>query len=54
MSTDASTDDIINASQILHYDHEKACSSAYFDPTGTRLATTSYDDSVRSEFFALF
>jgi hypothetical protein len=36
--------------RILAYEHEYACSSAYFDATGTRLATTSYDDSIRGAF----
>ncbi|GAA5989135.1 hypothetical protein JCM10908_001175 [Rhodotorula pacifica] len=47
MSEDAKPDDIVMEAQIVSCEHEKACSSAYFDPTGTRLASTSYDDSIR-------
>ncbi|BGO89029.1 hypothetical protein NBRC10512v2_000976 [Rhodotorula toruloides] len=39
--------EVQDKARILAYEHEYACSSAYFDPTGTRLATTSYDDSIR-------
>lgn len=44
---DATRDEIVEKAQIVQHEHEKACSSAYFDPTGTRLASTSYDDSIR-------
>lgn len=48
MKQDSTIDEIIDKTQITHHYHAKACSSAYFDPTGTRLATTSYDDLIRS------
>ncbi|GAA5829602.1 hypothetical protein JCM11251_000216 [Rhodosporidiobolus azoricus] len=47
LPTDSDTQDVIDAALLQEYSHEKACSSAYFDPTGTRLASTSYDDAVR-------
>jgi hypothetical protein len=30
------------------YEHGKSCSAAYWDPTGRRILTTSYDDKLRS------
>lgn len=33
---------------LAYYGHNKACSSAYFDPTGRHILSTSYDDCVRS------
>ncbi|CAK9780454.1 unnamed protein product [Cutaneotrichosporon oleaginosum] len=29
------------------YEHGKSCSAAYWDPTGRRILTTSYDDKLR-------
>lgn len=46
---DATRDEIVEKAQLVQHEHEKACSSAYFDPTGTRLASTSYDDSIRGK-----
>lgn len=31
------------------FQHGKSCSSAYWDPTGRRILSTSYDDKLRSE-----
>lgn len=31
------------------YQHGKSCSAAYWDPTGRRILTTSYDDKLRSK-----
>lgn len=31
------------------YQHGKSCSSAYWDPWGRRILTTSYDDRLRGE-----
>ncbi|GAA6011581.1 hypothetical protein JCM11491_004695 [Sporobolomyces phaffii] len=39
--------DVAAAAMIVAYPHEKACSSSYFDPSGTRLLSTSYDDTLR-------
>ncbi|GAA5871648.1 hypothetical protein JCM8547_007108 [Rhodosporidiobolus lusitaniae] len=36
-----------NSPLLAYHSHEKAVSSAYFDPSGTRLASTSYDDAIR-------
>ncbi|GAA5970067.1 hypothetical protein JCM11641_000252 [Rhodosporidiobolus odoratus] len=44
---DADTDDLLEKACLAEFPHEKACTSAYFDATGTRLASTSYDDAVR-------
>jgi WD40 repeat protein len=34
--------------------HQKSVSSAYWDPSGSRIVSTSYDDTIRREpFFAL-
>ncbi|GAA6059395.1 hypothetical protein JCM10212_003627 [Sporobolomyces blumeae] len=38
---------IAEEAMIVAYPHGKACSSAYFDPSGTRLLSTSYDDALR-------
>lgn len=32
---------------VLQYEHQKACSSAYFDSSGTKMISTSYDDYCR-------
>ena len=32
---------------VARYGYEKACTSAYFDQTGTRILSTSYDDTIR-------
>ena len=37
----------IEASLLATHEHAKACSSAYFDPSGTRIVSTSYDDRIR-------
>lgn len=31
-------------------EHSNAVSSAYFDPSGTKILSTSYDDKLRGEF----
>lgn len=31
------------------FEHGKSCSAAYWDPSGRRILTTSYDDKLRSE-----
>lgn len=38
---------------VARYAYEKACTSAYFDATGTRILSTSYDDTIRGAFFSL-
>ena len=38
-------DGIMRASYV----HGKSCTSAYWDPWGRRILTTSYDDKLRSE-----
>ncbi|GAA5896765.1 hypothetical protein JCM5296_002996 [Sporobolomyces johnsonii] len=40
-------DDVVDKAMVVSYPHEKAVTSAYFDPSGTRLASTSYDDCIR-------
>ncbi|GAA5908422.1 hypothetical protein JCM6882_007932 [Rhodosporidiobolus microsporus] len=47
LPTDTPTDEILDKALLHEYAHEKACSAAYFDPTGTRVASTSYDDAIR-------
>lgn len=39
--------DLREKALVTGFETKYACSSAYFDPTGTRLATTSYDDMIR-------
>lgn len=34
---------------VATYEHTKACSSTYFDRSGTKILTTSYDDVLRGE-----
>jgi len=46
-------DVIMEQAMIVAYPHDKACSSAYFDPSGTRLLSTSYDDCLRGESLLL-
>lgn len=41
----------IQSCVLSTYTHGKACTSAYFDSTGTRIISTSYDDRVRGEGF---
>lgn len=41
---------VLETALLQEYAHEKAVSSAYFDWTGTRLASTSYDDAIRGAF----
>ena len=33
-----------------NFKHGKSCSSAYWDPWGRRILTTSYDDKLRGRF----
>lgn len=40
-------DSEIQSCVLAKYKHEKACTSAYFDSTGTKVVSTSYDDHVR-------
>lgn len=35
---------------VTKFEHVHACSSSYFDRTGTRILTTSYDDTLRGGF----
>ena len=37
----------IEKASIAVFDTHRACSSAYFDPSGRHLLTTSYDDAIR-------
>ncbi|GAA5983166.1 hypothetical protein JCM5350_007905 [Sporobolomyces pararoseus] len=39
--------EIAEQAQLVSYPFEKACSSSYFDPSGTRLLSTGYDDTLR-------
>lgn len=34
---------------VASYEHGKAVTSAYFDPSGRHLVTTCYDDKIRGE-----
>ncbi|GAA6058309.1 hypothetical protein JCM3770_003731 [Rhodotorula araucariae] len=47
LSPDTEWRDVREAALVTGYESKYACSSAYFDPTGTRLASTSYDDQIR-------
>lgn len=38
---------------VASYEHGKAVTSAYFDPSGKHLVSTCYDDKIRSEHFDL-
>ncbi|BGP14053.1 hypothetical protein JCM10213_002348 [Rhodosporidiobolus nylandii] len=44
---DTDIDEVVEKACLHEYSYEKACTSAYFDPTGTRLASTCYDDAIR-------
>lgn len=37
-----------DVAQLATFSHGAACSSAYFDPNGTKIVSTSYDDQIRS------
>ncbi|KAI5476495.1 WD repeat protein [Pseudohyphozyma bogoriensis] len=41
------TEEELNSCVIKTFDYAKACSSAFFDHSGTRLLSTSYDDFIR-------
>ena len=45
-----SYDDAMESACIASFEHGKACSSAYFDPSGNHLLSTSYDDYVRGTY----
>ncbi|BGP38127.1 hypothetical protein JCM10449v2_002054 [Rhodotorula kratochvilovae] len=47
LSPDTDWRDVRESALLTGYESKYACSSAYFDPTGTRLASTSYDDMIR-------
>jgi hypothetical protein len=64
-STDNGRDELYEACCVSEYSHEKACcmchlrsfvrtyagsASAYFDWEGKRILSTSYDNTMRSEF----
>lgn len=36
------------------YEHEKSASSAFWDPRGRQIVSTSYDDTLRRTFVCLF
>lgn len=44
----------VQSACLTTYTYGKACTSAYFDRTGTRILSTSYDDRIRSEFIHIF
>ena len=35
---------------LAEYEHGQSASSAYWDPSGTRIVSTSYDDRLRGAF----
>ncbi|GAA5947421.1 hypothetical protein JCM3765_001671 [Sporobolomyces pararoseus] len=39
--------EVAEQAQLVSFPFEKACSSSYFDPSGTRLLSTGYDDTLR-------
>lgn len=41
--------DALEEACLAQYTHGKAVSAAYFDPSGRHLASTCYDDRIRSE-----
>jgi len=38
---------------ISKYNHSKACSSGFWDRSGSRVLTTSFDDLIRGELHSL-
>ncbi|ORY45028.1 WD40-repeat-containing domain protein [Leucosporidium creatinivorum] len=47
MPEDADSRDINENCVVSQYEHSKACSSSYWDRSGTKVLTTSYDDLIR-------
>lgn len=50
MPEDADMKHINENCVVSRYEHSKACSSSYWDRSGTKVLTTSYDDQIRGEF----
>lgn len=40
-----------NGTLMAEWAHQKSVSSAYWDPSGRRIVSTSYDDTIRCEYF---
>ncbi|CAH7683036.1 WD40-repeat-containing domain protein [Phakopsora pachyrhizi] len=47
LSTDAEVEEIERVASLSTYTHRLACSSAYFNHTGRKIVSTSYDDLIR-------
>jgi len=45
--------DLFSNACVASFEHGKACSSAYWDPSGKHLLSTSYDDYIRSKWNSL-
>lgn len=43
------TDDLLDDCILATTEQSNAVSSAYFDPSGTKILSTSYDDKLRGE-----
>ncbi|GAA5904023.1 Cmr1p [Sporobolomyces salmoneus] len=47
LDTELDHTQVVEQAMVVAYPYEKACSSSYFDPSGTRLLSTGYDDLLR-------
>ncbi|KAG0147965.1 hypothetical protein CROQUDRAFT_655560 [Cronartium quercuum f. sp. fusiforme G11] len=47
LSTDSELETLESKACVVNYPHRLACSSAYFNSTGNKLLSTSYDDTLR-------
>lgn len=48
-SATSSHEEVYDKACTAVYEHGRACSSAYFDPSGRHLLSTAYDNYLRSE-----
>jgi hypothetical protein len=53
MPEDSGIKEINEQCVVSKFEHSKACSSSYWDRSGTKVLTTSYDDLIRGELRSL-
>jgi hypothetical protein len=51
---DAEPNDLVSNARLAVYEHHYACSSAYWDPTGRHVVSTSYDDTCPGSLEIIF
>lgn len=53
MPENSDIQDINKNCVVSKYEHSKACSSSYWDRSGAKVLTTSYDDLIRGRLHSL-